>query len=58
MITRNKEGKRSKDEEAKTFILKKFFNSSTQKKAIERAAAESIRDQRILLEKYNEMVRQ
>lgn len=46
------------DREIKTFILKRFFNSSNQKKAVTRAVRESTRDQQELLEKYKEMVRQ
>lgn len=44
--------------EAKEIILKELFNASTQKKAITRAARESAEDQRMLVERYNEMLRQ
>ena len=50
--------KNSDKEEAKTFILKEFFNSANQKKAVVRAARESAEDQKELLDKYNKLVKQ
>lgn len=47
-----------KKEEAKTFILREFFNSASQKRAVVQAARESAEDQRELLDKYNKLVKQ
>lgn len=44
--------------DAKDIVLKELFNASTQKKAITRAARESAEDQRAVVERYNEMLRQ
>ena len=44
---------RNKDEQIKKIILKTFFSFSNQKKAIERAARESAKDQKDLMEKYS-----
>lgn len=48
---------KNKNQEAKRAILKEFFNSSDQKKAISKAARDSAKDQKILVEKYNKMVK-
>jgi len=48
--------KDNKKKEAKDLILKGFFNYSDQKKAINKAAKESSKDQKILLDKYNRLV--
>ena len=48
--------KRKNKNDAKTFILKRFFNAATQKRAVIRAARESAEDQKILIDKYNELV--
>ncbi|MFA6974124.1 MAG: hypothetical protein WC238_05305 [Parcubacteria group bacterium] len=47
--------KKSSKEEAKQVILREFFNSSEQKKAVTRAARESAKDQLAILEKYQEL---
>ena len=47
----------SEKRQAKDILLKELFNSSKQKKAIRRAARESAKDQRDLVEKYQAMVR-
>jgi len=44
------------EKDLKTFVLKEYFNSASQKKAVVRAARESAEDQRILVEKYHEMI--
>jgi hypothetical protein len=44
--------------QAKEILLKELFGSSKQKRAIRRAARESAKDQRDLVEKYQAMVRQ
>ena len=49
--------KKNKNQEAKEAVLKEFFNYSDQKKAITKAARESADDQKILVEKYNRLVR-
>jgi hypothetical protein len=49
--------KKNKNQEAKETILKEFFNYSDQKKAITKAARESANDQKILVEKYDRLVR-
>lgn len=46
---------KTKKEEAKKIILKEFFNSAAQKKAITKAARESAKDQRELVEKYRKL---
>lgn len=46
----------NKKQEAKEVILKEFFNSSDQKKAVSKAARESAKDQRVLVEKYRKLV--
>ncbi|MDO8575864.1 MAG: hypothetical protein Q7R90_00950 [bacterium] len=43
------------DMETKAFVLKEYFNSSNQKKAVVRAARESAEDQRMLVDKYREL---
>lgn len=43
--------------EAKEIILKEYFNSSKQKKAIRRAVNESAKDQRDMVAKYRELIR-
>lgn len=45
-----------KKQEAKEAILKEFFNSSDQKKAVSKAARESANDQKVLVEKYRKLV--
>ena len=40
-------------EEAKTVILRTFFNSASQKKAVTQAARESAEDQKELVERYH-----
>lgn len=47
--------KKSNKEKAKQAILKDFFSASKQKKAIARAARESAKDQKMLVEKYHEL---
>lgn len=42
-------------EEAKQAILKEFFNSTKQKKAVTKAAKESAKDQKALVDKYREL---
>lgn len=49
--------KKGKNQEAKKAVLKEFFNYSDQKKAITKAARESANDQKILVEKYNRLVK-
>ena len=49
--------KKSKNQKAKEAVLKGFFSSSDQKKAITKAARESANDQKVLVEKYNKLVR-
>jgi hypothetical protein len=51
-------GKNGDKLEAKEIILKEFFNSSRQKKAIKKAARESSEDQRALVAKYHELSKQ
>ena len=48
----------TKNKEAKDFILKEFFNSKNQKRAVMRAAKESAEDQKMLMRKYNELVKE
>ena len=43
------------NEGAKKLIMREFFNSAEQKKAVKKAARESVKDQEELLEKYKEM---
>lgn len=49
--------KKSKNQKAKEAVLKGFFGSSDQKRAITKAARESANDQKVLVEKYNKLVR-
>lgn len=49
--------KSTKNQEAKKVILKEYFNSGNQKKVITRAARESAKDQNILLERYQQLVK-
>lgn len=42
--------------EIKNKILKEYFNSSSQKKTVLKAAKDSAKDQRDLLSKYKELV--
>lgn len=46
---------KTKKEEAKKIILKELFNSAAQKKSITKAARESAKDQRELVEKYRKL---
>jgi len=50
--------KKSEPQEIKTFILKEFFNSANQKKAVTRAARESAEDQKLLVAEYRKLIRQ
>ncbi len=45
-------------EEAKKLVLREFFNSADQKKAVLRAAKESAEDQKILVARYRKLVGQ
>ncbi len=47
--------KRKQEQKAREIILKYFFNSANQKKAMEKAARESVNDQEKLLQKYQNM---
>ena len=47
--------KKNNKEEQKQAILKELFSPAKQKKAIEKAARESAKDQRILVDKYHEL---
>ena len=47
---------KNKKQEAKEAILREFFNSSDQKKAVSKAARESAKDQKVLVEKYRKLV--
>lgn len=47
--------KRNDERKAKEAILREFFNSADQKKAIEKAAKESAKDQRIMIDKYRKL---
>jgi len=49
--------KKTKKENLKTVILKEYFNSADQKKAILQAARDSAQDQRDLMKKYQEMIK-
>lgn len=49
--------KSNKNEEVKRKLLKEYFNSGKQKKAITRAAKESAQDQNILLIEYRRLVK-
>ena len=49
--------KPDKKQEAKKAVLREFFSYSSQKKAIEKAARESAKDQRLMVEKYNRFLR-
>lgn len=48
---------KKKEKEAKAVILKQFFGFSEQKKAVAKAARESAKDQRMLVEKYQKLVK-
>ncbi len=50
--------KKSEQEEAKRIVLKRFFNSERQKRDVKRAAKESAKEQRALMDRYRELVRQ
>lgn len=50
--------KDKRKEEAKKLILKEFFNSADQKRAVFRAAKESAEDQRMLVVRYRKLVGQ
>jgi len=50
------QNKKSKDQKIKEVILKEFFNSSDQKKAVSKAARESAEDQKVFVEKYRKLV--
>lgn len=47
--------KNNNKEDAKQVILREFFSVAKQKKAIEKAARESAKDQRMLVDKYHEL---
>lgn len=47
--------KSKQERKAKEIILRGFFNSANQKKAMKKAARESTDDQKKLLEKYQNM---
>ncbi|KKS44082.1 MAG: hypothetical protein UV05_C0012G0011 [candidate division CPR1 bacterium GW2011_GWA2_42_17] len=49
--------KKDKNKAVKDLILKKYFNSKSEKKAIVHAARESSREQNELLTKYRQLVR-
>ena len=49
--------KKDKNKDAKDLILKKYFNSKSEKKAIVHAARESAKEQNELLTKYQQLVR-
>ena len=49
-------GKKRANQKAKEAVLKEIFNSVEQKKAVTKAARESAKDQRILVEKYHRLV--
>lgn len=48
--------KKDKNEEVRDLILKKYFNSRSEKKAIVHAAKESAKEQNELLTKYRQLV--
>ena len=48
--------KNNKEQEAKKIILKRFFNSERQKKDVKRAARDSAKEQRALIDRYKEAV--
>ncbi len=50
--------KNKRKEEAKKLILKEFFNSADQKKAVFRAAKESAEEQKMLVARYRQLVGQ
>lgn len=54
----SKSKKARKDEELKQVILKEYFNSANQKKAVTQAARESALDQRRLVERYTQIITQ
>ena len=49
--------KTDKNKEIKSFILKKYFNSKSEKKAIVHAAKESAKEQNALLTRYRQLAR-
>jgi competence protein ComGF len=49
--------KKRKKQLAKEAVLKEFFNFSDQKKAVAKAARESAKDQRVLVEKYRQLAK-
>ena len=49
--------KKDKNKDVKDLILKKYFNSKSEKKAIVHAAKESAKEQNELLTKYNQLVK-
>lgn len=49
--------KKDKNKEIKDLILKKYFNSKSEKKAIVHAANESAKEQNELLSKYHQLIR-
>lgn len=49
--------KKNKDQKDRDIILKEFFNMYDQKKAVKKAARESINDQKILIERYHKMIK-
>ncbi len=48
--------KNNKEQEAKKIVLKRFFNSERQKKDVKRAARDSAKEQRALVDRYKEAV--
>jgi hypothetical protein len=51
-LNRTKRAKQVRD-----FVMKEYFNSASQKKAITKAARESAEDQQIMMKRYRELVR-
>lgn len=49
--------KGKKEQAAKEIVLKEFFNSAQQKKAVVKAARESAKDQKILIERYHKLAK-
>jgi hypothetical protein len=49
--------KKDKNKEVKDLILKKYFNSRSEKKAIVHAANESAKEQNELLARYRQLIR-
>ena len=50
--------KKDTNEELKKFILKKYFNSKSEKKAIENAAKKSSEEQNKILIEYRRIIKQ